>query len=147
MVAGKPDPTSGRFRFRCNFQTVRNLEKKDHENEFRGSKNGGKELWGGRKLPEMAEKVKNSPVITVVAAAASPSRSGRVRPRLAVKFGRVTVRRLCTSLSGACSFLVAGGASSGPVSHGSLMSKRSNSVPGLESSFLGFLEFKKCLGG
>ena len=31
----------------------------DHANEFRGSKNGGKELWGGLKWPEMAEKVEN----------------------------------------------------------------------------------------
>ena len=37
--------------------------------------------------PEMAGKVKNSPVITVAAAAASPARSGRVRRRLALKFG------------------------------------------------------------
>ena len=58
----------------------------DHGNEFRGSKNGGKELWGGRKWPEMAEKVKNSPVITVAAATASPARSGRIWRRLAVKF-------------------------------------------------------------
>ena len=29
---------------------------KDHGNEFRGSKNGGKELWGGLKWPEMAGK-------------------------------------------------------------------------------------------
>ena len=82
----------------------------------------------------MAEKVKNSPVITVAAAAASPARSGHVR-------------RLRTSLSGACTVTPVGGASSGPISHGSPMSKRSNSVPGLESSFLWFLEFKKCLGG
>ena len=46
-----------------------------------------------------------------------------------------------------CTVTPVGGASSGPISHGSPMSKRSNSVPGLESSFLGFLEFKKCLGG
>ena len=38
--------------------------------------------------PEMAEKIKNSPVITVVAAAASPARSGRFRRQLAVKFGQ-----------------------------------------------------------
>ena len=37
--------------------------------------------------PEVAGKVKNSPVITMVAAAASPARSGSVRRRLAVKFG------------------------------------------------------------
>ena len=29
----------------------------DDRNEFRGSKNDGKELWGGRKWPEMAKKV------------------------------------------------------------------------------------------
>ena len=38
--------------------------------------------------PKIAEKIKNSPVITVASAAASPARSGRVRRRLAVKFGR-----------------------------------------------------------
>ena len=26
--------------------------KRDHGNEFRGSKNGGREVWGGLKLPE-----------------------------------------------------------------------------------------------
>ena len=36
----------------------------------------------------MAGKVKNIPVITVAAVAASPARSGYVRRRLAVKFGR-----------------------------------------------------------
>ena len=62
--------------------------KRDHVDEFRRSKNGGNELWGSLKWPEMAEKVKNSPVITVVVAAASPVRSGSVRQRLAVKFCR-----------------------------------------------------------
>ena len=42
---------------------------------------------------------------------------------------------------------VAGGASSGQISHSSQMNKKPNLVPGLESSFLGFLELKKCLGG
>ena len=42
---------------------------------------------------------------------------------------------------------VAGGASSGPISLDSQMNKKPNLVPGLESSFLGFLELKKCLGG
>ena len=37
--------------------------------------------------PEVAGNVKNSPVI-IMAAAASPARSGRVRRRLAVKFSR-----------------------------------------------------------
>ena len=50
---------------------------------------------GGPKMVErsygvagIAEKVKNSPVITVAAVAASPARSGRVQRRLALKFGR-----------------------------------------------------------
>ena len=58
----------------------------------------------------------------------------------------MTVRGLRTSLSGACSFVVVGGVLSCPISHGSPMSKKSYSVPGLKSSFLGFLDFKKCLG-
>ena len=45
---------------------------KDHGNEFRGSKNGGKELWGGLKWPEMARKSRNARLPTVAAAAASP---------------------------------------------------------------------------
>ena len=36
----------------------------------------------------MAGKIKNSTVIIVVAAVASPARFGRVRGRLTVKFGR-----------------------------------------------------------
>ena len=59
----------------------------------------------------------------------------------------VTIQRLRTSLSGTCTVTPVDDALSGPISHGFPMSKRSNSVPGLESSFLGFLEFKKCLGG
>ena len=35
---------------------------KDHGNEFRGSKNGGKELWGGLKWPENGRKIKKLPV-------------------------------------------------------------------------------------
>ena len=31
-------------------------------NEFRGPKNGGRELWVGRKWPEMAGKIKNNPM-------------------------------------------------------------------------------------
>ena len=97
--------------------------------------------------PEVAENVKNSPVITVAAVATSPARSGRVRRRLAVKFGwrdrsevaHLPVWRMYSNSRR--------WSSSGPISHGSPMSKRSNSVPGLESSFLGFFEFKKCLGG
>ena len=32
----------------------------DHGNEFRGSKNGGKELWGGLKWPENQENTGDS---------------------------------------------------------------------------------------
>ena len=60
----------------------------DHGNEFRGSKNGGKELWGGLKCPENGRKSQNLWWFTVVAAAASPARSRRVRRRFAVKFHR-----------------------------------------------------------
>ena len=35
---------------------------KDHGNEFRGSKNGGKKLWGGLKWPENGRKIKKLPV-------------------------------------------------------------------------------------
>ena len=34
----------------------------DHGNEFRGSKNGGKELWGGLKWSENGRKIKKIPV-------------------------------------------------------------------------------------
>ena len=53
----------------------------------------------------------------------------------------------CAPSRPVCRRWPAGGVSSGPISHGSQMNKRPNSVPGLESSFLGFLELKKCLGG
>ena len=53
----------------------------------------------------------------------------------------------CAPSRPACRRWPAGGASSGPISHGSPMNRKLNLVPGLESSFLGFLELKKCLGG
>ena len=83
MVAEKPDLTFSQFRFRCNFQTVRNLH---HGNEFRGSKNGGKELWGGLKWPKNGRKSQKSGDKTVQPPSGSPARSRRVRRRLAVKF-------------------------------------------------------------
>ena len=86
MVAGKPNLSFGRFRFRCNFQTVLNLQKRDHVDEFRRSKNGGKELWGGLKWPENGQKSQNSGEITVQPPSGSTARSRRVRRRLAIKF-------------------------------------------------------------
>ena len=47
----------------------------------------------------------------------------------------------------ACTVTVAGGASFGSIFHGAQMVKMTQLGPGLESSFLGFLELKKCLGG
>ena len=86
MVAEKPDLSFGRFRFRCNFQTVQNLQKRDHVDEFRRSKNGGKELWGGLKWPKIGRKSQNSGEKTVQPPSGSPARSRRVRRRLAIKF-------------------------------------------------------------
>ena len=86
MVAGKPDLSFDRFCFHCNFQTVRNLQKKDHVDEFRRSKNGGNELWGGLKWPKNGRKSQNSGEKTVQPPSGSPARSRRVRQRLAVKF-------------------------------------------------------------
>ena len=60
--------------------------KRDHGNEFRESKNGGKELWGGLKLPENGRKSQKSGDKTVQPSSGSPARSRRVRRRLAVKF-------------------------------------------------------------
>ena len=88
MVAGKLDPTVGQLFFRRNFQTVRNLQKRDHGNEFKGSKNGGNELWGGLKWPKMAKKSRNAWLPKVAAAVASPTRSRRVRRRPTLKFHR-----------------------------------------------------------
>ena len=34
----------------------------DHGNEFKGSKNGGNELWGGLKWPKNGRKIKKIPV-------------------------------------------------------------------------------------
>ena len=56
-----------------------------------------------------------------------------------------------TGSSGCCApprlARVAGGVSFGPISHGSQLKKKLNSVSGFESYFLGFLELKECLGG
>ena len=60
--------------------------KRDHVDEFRRSKNGGKELWGGLKWPENGRKSKKSGDKTVQQPSGSPARSRCVRRRLAVKF-------------------------------------------------------------
>ena len=58
----------------------------DHGNEFRGSKNGGNELWGGLRWPENGRKSQNSSEKTMQPPSGSPARSQRVRRRLVVKF-------------------------------------------------------------
>ena len=51
----------------------------DNGNEFRGSKNGGKELWGGLKWPENGRKSRKSGEKTVQPPSGSPTRSRRVK--------------------------------------------------------------------
>ena len=58
----------------------------DHVDEFRRSKNGGKELWGGLKWPENSRKSRKPDDKTVQPPSGSLARSRRVRRRLAVKF-------------------------------------------------------------
>ena len=70
VVAEKPDLTIGQPSFRRIFQTVRNLRKKDHENEFKGSKNGGREVWVGLEWPKNREI--RRPKVAVAASFACP---------------------------------------------------------------------------
>ena len=58
-MAGKLDPTVGQICFLLYLSNGDESGEKDHGNEFRGSKNGGKELWGGLNCPEMAGKSRN----------------------------------------------------------------------------------------
>ena len=86
--------------------------------------------------PEMAKKIKNSPVTTMAAVAASPARSRLVRRRLAVKSYRRDRLDVPLSLSGACCRWPVGGASFGPNSHGSqIVQKWPNSVFMILESF------------
>ena len=58
----------------------------DNGNEFRGSKNGGKELWGDLRWPKMVGKSQKFGDKMVQPPSGSPARSRRVRRRLAMKF-------------------------------------------------------------
>ena len=73
VVAEKLDPTVDQLCFCCIFQTVRSLQKKYHGNEFRGSKNGGKEVWVFLKWPKNT-KIRR-PKLAAAAAFASPIRA------------------------------------------------------------------------
>ena len=59
MVAGKPDLTFGRFRFRCNFQSVRNLQKGTTEM----SSGGPKMVEMSFGVAENGRKITNFPVV------------------------------------------------------------------------------------
>ena len=59
-----------------------NLEKNDHGNEFKGSKNGGREVWVGLKWPKN-DKIRRPKVAATVVFA---SLSERARRQLAMKF-------------------------------------------------------------
>ena len=72
VVAEKLDPTVNQLCFYRIFQTVRNLQKRDHGNEFRGSKNGRKEVWVGLRGPKNTKIWR--PKFEVVAAFADPIR-------------------------------------------------------------------------
>ena len=52
VVAEKLDPTINQTCFSSYLSNGEESEEKDHGNEFRGSKNGGREVWVGLKWPE-----------------------------------------------------------------------------------------------
>ena len=82
MVAEKPDLTFGRFHFRCNFQTVRNLQK----GTTKISSGGPKMVERSYGVFENGRKSQKSDDKTVQPPSGSPVRSRLVRRRLVVKF-------------------------------------------------------------
>ena len=56
MVAKKIDPIVGQLCFLSYLLNGEEYAKRDHGNEFRGSKNGGREVWVGLGWPKNAEK-------------------------------------------------------------------------------------------
>ena len=70
MVVGKLDPTVGNFVFIVSF---RGSAKRDHGNEFRGSKNGENEVGVGLKWPKNT-KIRR-PKLAAAAAFAGPIRA------------------------------------------------------------------------
>ena len=118
VVAEKLDPTIGQLCFRHNFQMVRNLQKKGHGNEFRGSKNGGREVWVDRKWPESQEKSGDPRWPPPQLRRPDPGESGGGWPG---NFTCVIVWRSCFPLAGAGCRWLAGDVSFGPKLHGSQM--------------------------
>ena len=73
MVAEKLDPTVGRIFFLLSYLSNGDESKeKNHRNEFRGSNNGGREVWVGLKWPEN-DKIRR-PKVAAAAAFAGPIR-------------------------------------------------------------------------
>ena len=93
VVAGKIDPTVGQICFRRIFQTVRNLRKGTTGMSLEGPKIVRErygQAWNGRKIGKSGDPPWRLPP-------RSPTRSGRFRLRLAVKFhgdGRLAVALL-----------------------------------------------------
>ena len=69
MVVGKVDPTVPNL-FLSYLSNGEEYAKKDHGNEFRGSKNGEREVWVGLEWPENGEI--RRPTVEAVVAFASP---------------------------------------------------------------------------
>ena len=125
MVAEKLDPTFGQFCFRCNFQTVRNLQKGTTEMSSGGPKmversyglaGNGLKWQENHKMPGYPRW----PPLPLPLRRPDPGASDGGWPW---NLAGVTVRRWRTFMAGACCSVVAGGASFGPISHGSQMVK------------------------
>ena len=97
--------------------------------------------------PEMAEKWRESTNFLVVHGGLRRRFASPIPVRPAAVRGEIPPEGSSRCCAPSRPARVTGGASSGPISHGSPMDKKLNLVPGLESSFLGFLELKTCLGG
>ena len=96
----------------------------DHVDEFRRSKNGGKELWGGLKWLKNGRKSQNSGEKKVQPPPGSPARSRRVKRWLALKFYGRHRPAVAHLLVWRVYSTPVGGASSGPISHGAQVATR-----------------------
>ena len=73
MVAENLDPTIGQIYFLSYLSNGDESGEKDHGNEFRGSKNGGREVWVGLEWPKNSEIQR--PKVAVAAVFAGPIRA------------------------------------------------------------------------
>ena len=86
MVAGKLDPTVSRICFLSYLSNIDESGEKDHGNEFRGSKNGGRKVWVGLEFPKN-DKIRQ-PKVAAAAVFADP-----IRARPAVAGREISWRR------------------------------------------------------